>query len=152
MAYADFDNLTNRYDVNLVKELIQDVGDPTLFVQAIADAALADASGWIDSACSQASRYTDLTSLSDNSQSLLVRITCDLAFSLLRQRRGRDVSQMKTVENSYEMLNLLRRGERIFDDGSVPDAGLPDTDKITAAEAAVENGILYRSRRYYAQC
>ena len=148
-SYASYADLTKRYDINLIKELIQDVGDPSLYDETIATAALSDASGWVDSACRQADRYTDLTDLSDNSTALLKRIVCDLAFSFLRQRRGRDVNQFETVKISLEMVDLLRRGERIFDDDVSPDAGNPTTDKITSSDASNANGIVYQCSRFY---
>ena len=70
----------------------------------------------VNSAAFVGGRYSaaDLTSLINEDEAFLVRLTCDLAFILLVQRRGLDVAPYSQWATSQQTLQQLRMGERIF--------------------------------------
>lgn len=132
MAYATPQDLLNRYDARRIADLVSDSGQRTLAPQSspVVAACLDDASGAVDAACRVAQRYTsaDLAGLTGNANALLVRLVCDLAFGMLVARRGytaNDAAVMAPREKSaLEMLEALRRGERIFSGEEQADAGV----------------------------
>jgi len=154
MAYADGNDLIARYDSRTLGDLVSDTGTRVvagLATNAVLLQALDDASGLVESACFVGNRYlsTDLTGLPTNSNALLERITCDLAFALLRQRRGYDIEQYLGVKESYELLNRLRLGERVFDVAEVKDKGNP-TDDAIRKQTLIQQNLLRDNTRYFA--
>lgn len=124
MAYASAADLLLRYDSRRVADLVSDAGERSSNPASspVLAAVLDDASGAIDAACRAAQRYltSDLAGLSGNSLALLKRLTCDLAFSYLVARRGYSANDQRVMapqaQSASDMLEMLRRGERIFDD------------------------------------
>jgi len=155
MAYADGNDLLARYDARILGDLIQDTGTRTTNTVTIAAdanvaASLADASGLIESACFVGNRYSaaDLSGLAGNGLALIKRITCDLAFALLRQRRGYDLEQFPLVEKTYALLDRLRLGERVFDVDEVEDKGNPTTDAIRI-DTILQLNLIRDNIRYF---
>lgn len=113
--------------------------------------ALADASGSIDAALFVGNRYTptDLAGLSANSNSLLIRITCDIAMMHLIDRRpGWNPEKAKVIRELAEgHLERLRNGENTFSivgTNEAESAAEPVTDGPTTATF---NGLnLWRDR------
>lgn len=132
MAYATAQNLLDRYDARRIADLVSDSGTRTLAPQSspVLLACLDDASGEVDAACRVAQRYTsaDLSGLTGNANALLVRLVCDLAYGMLVARRGyaaNDNAVMAPREKiAFDMLEALRRGERIFSGEDQAEAGV----------------------------
>jgi len=124
MAYATAADLILRKDSRTLGDLVSDAGTRVSEAGLASDtklaAALDDASGQVDAALLRGGMYqpADLTSLTGNSLAYLKRITCDIAFWLLWERRPayddnprRDAAQ----ERAEEHLDNLRTGKAIFD-------------------------------------
>lgn len=132
MAYATPQDLLNRYDARRVADLVSDAGSRTLAPQSspVVAACLDDASGQVDAACRVAQRYTaaELSGLTGNAQAMLVRLVCDLAYGMLVARRGytaNDAAVMAPREKfALDMLEALRRGERLFSGEDQAEAGV----------------------------
>lgn len=136
--YANGDDLLKRYDARVIGDLVSDNGtrvSVNLNINSVLLGALDDASGMIESAVYVGKRYTaeHLSGLTNNSLSLLKRLTCDLAFEYLRTRRANDVKQSQHVDDTFEYLNRLRLGERVFDVAEVEAAGNMTSDAISIA-------------------
>lgn len=120
MAYCSSSDIMARYSVTILGDLVTDSGiranTTSLATDTNLQAALDDASGIIDSAVLVAGRYSpaDLTALTGVDLAMLKRLTSDLAFILLTQRKGMDVKQLPQWQGTQDMLQLLRTGERIF--------------------------------------
>ena len=140
-AYATPADLLKRFDARVIGDLVSDNGlkvdRQSLQDHPVLLAVLLDASGEIDASVLQANRYTtaNLAALTGNSLSHLIRITCTIAFGLLWERRpwsddddsGRDEAQKR----ARQQLDMLRKGQTIFDVDEVQDAGLPAVEATT---------------------
>lgn len=132
MAYATAQDLLLRYDARRVSDLVSDTGSRSVYPDQspVVAAVLDDASGMVESACRASQRYTanDLQALTGNTSALLKRLVCDLAFGLLVARRGYSSQDQRVMAPQTEaangMLEMLRRGERIFSDQDNADAGV----------------------------
>lgn len=137
MAYATPAQMGTRYDIRRIGDLVSDTGDrdPAPLTSPVLAACLDDASGHIDSACRVGGRYatSELTAMTGYGASLLVRLTCDIAYGLLVARRGYSATDQQAMAPNYkpalDMLELVRKGERVFDvfNGGDPDEGSPTT-------------------------
>jgi phage gp36-like protein len=133
-TYATTDDIQFRYDTRQIGELLSDNDNPVLpdlfASNGILLSALQDASGLINSAVMVSNRYTldDLQKLTDVDQQFLIRLTCDLAYGLLMQRRNYDVNQLPQYQLAMENLEQLREGERVFNIDTAKDAGLVQTE------------------------
>jgi phage gp36-like protein len=155
MAYATGSNLASRYDARLLGDLCQDAGDrisdlATLVANPNVLQALEDASGMINSAALVGHRYAvgDLAGMTGEGAAFLQRITCDLAFAFLRQRRGYDVDQYPTVKESFRFLDRLRLGERVFDIEANEAAGNPTTYQIPSY-VILQQPLVTNNNRYW---
>lgn len=137
--YATVTDLMSRKDPVLLGQLASD--DPDTIVsaddlpttQCVLDV-LADASGEVDAACLIAQRYTpyQLANLDGNSLNMLKRLVCTLAFTFLRRRRGFEGEDLEEFKQALEMLEQLRKGERIFGDvPGVAEAGNPEVAPLS---------------------
>jgi len=139
MSYATPNDMKLRYDVGILGQYCSDDGtalsSSALTTSEILLALLADASGLIESSALAGGRYSadDLNNLTGNSEGLLVRLTCDIAFYWLAQRRptGTEQRELPMLEKAMDMLDRLRRGENIFNVAAAIDAGLPHTEPIS---------------------
>lgn len=131
MVYATVADLLLRYDSRRIGDLVSDNDTrvTNLADNVVVLEALKDASSMIDSACRVANRYSqlDLSSLTAEAANLRKRLTCDLAFGYLIQRRGYGAAELETMAPGYikglEYLEQLRQGERVFDTTTHPSAG-----------------------------
>ncbi len=158
MSYATPAQFLQRYDARVVGDIVSDnadqVGAAELLDNANLQAALDDASGDIESALLFGERYTpdDLAALTGNSQSLLVRMTCDIAMAFLLRRRPTknaeaDAAQLELAEKHLER---LRKGDRVFYRGDdVDPAGVVDTTGPTTVQLTSLNLIRDRTQNYY---
>lgn len=134
MAFATAENLLERYDARTLGDMVADndnrTSPPDLLSDAKITAALNDATGRIVAALRQGQHYevSDLSSLSGESSYHLIRLTCDLAFVCLWQRRPYHDSELgeKIQDRAEKDLDRLRKGEYVFDVDAVTEAGLPE--------------------------
>jgi phage gp36-like protein len=157
MAYATPADLISRKDRNDVGQLCGDdkrvVSPVDLTTNQPCLDALADASGDIEAALLVGNRYTvaDLTTLTGNSLALLKRICCDIAMSLLLDRRpGWNPAKSKEIRDlANDRLERLRKGENTFNIQASLDAGEPVVDGPTMMEYDRLNLIRDRVKNFY---
>jgi phage gp36-like protein len=158
-AYATSADFVARFDIRDVAQWVSDTGSPvsqasitTTPFNANLLAALADASGMVESACFVSDRYTpnDLTILNGNSLALLKRIVCGLAVGMLIERRPfLDREPPKVYEQALEWLDRLRKGERIFALQEAGDAGNPLVTFTSQADLALRNPVSVQMYRFF---
>lgn len=155
MAYATPDDLKKRYDARTLGDLSSDAGvrmQPSDFSSSpILLAALEDASGEIDASLLQGKRYTaaQLAALTGNSLAHLKRLTCEIAYGLLWERRSYvdDDRRYAAMDRAKQTLNRLRRGEIVFDVEEVKDAGLPSITGPTRVSVEHQRLAVDEARR-----
>ena len=170
IPYATGDELTKRYDIDLIGDLCQDTreeldwsGDLTLLTEhPNVVSALEDASGEIDVALQAGGRYTADQLLvlfappdvhdRNNSRKHLIRITCAIAMSILAERRLDGVS-METADwlrkTAKGFLDQLRRGENVFGIPEIVDSGSIDITTVEAVHIENLNLLPGRMPRYF---
>lgn len=161
MPYAAPSDLMLRYDRTSIGQLCGDdkraVSPVDLPTDPVCLGMLNDASGMVDAALLVGNRYSpsDLTSLTANSNFLLIRVTCDIAMALLCDRRpGWNPERSKAIhELADSHLEKLRTGENTFNIQASMDAGEPvDSGPLTMNYQANQlNNIVDRSRAYYGE-
>lgn len=161
MAYATPAQMIQRYDVRTLGDLVGDNGirvdRAALATDANLQAALDDASGEIEAALLQGKRYTtaQLTALTGNSAKYLVRLTCTIAFGLLFGRRpwsddDEEGSGRRGAEKQARAaLEMLRKGQTIFDVEEVKEAGLPAIETPTIQTILQSNLAVDQSRGHF---
>lgn len=158
MAYATSEDMLARYDANTLGDLCSaaDDGTPELDLASSPrmTAALEEAAGRIQAACFVSRLYSaeDLAALTGSSLALLVGLNCQLAMAQLMLARpekfaSEGVRDFRKDAETY--LEMLRKGERLFDLAAPQDAGLPTIDGPTALEVQNQNLITTRTRNYY---
>ena len=155
MSYASPNDLIERYDARILGDLCQDEGEritdvPMLLLSTKLLTALSDASGMVNSAALVGKRYTStqLTNMIGDAGGFIKRLTCDLAFAFLRQRRGYDVEQFPTIQESFNYLDRLRLGERVFDIEEVESKGNPTSFAIPVYTVVSQN-LMEDNNRYF---
>jgi len=155
MAYATEAQLKERFDNRLLGQLGSDSGQAwDANCSTNIAAALDDASGMIEAALLMGGRYTtaDLSGLTGNSAKYLVRITCDIAISMLMERRkySDDDARVHALEKTEEHLEMLRKGSHIFNIPAVVAAGsIHGEVGPTMVELENSSLIRYRTKHYY---
>ncbi len=157
MLLAQPTDMIARFDVRLLSQLCNDTNSPVSSTGLLTDpnlnAALEDASGVVLSALYTSYKYqdTDIENLDTQSSALLTRITCDIAFIYLAQRRGYEYEdKMPMIQDSYMLLQKLRNGERVLNVAGNEEAGLTATDYIGVVEQA-QVGLVTAAYRYFPQ-
>lgn len=155
-AYAAYSDMIAFADERTVKDLLSDdgnyAGDPTTDTKLLA--LLQAASGAVEAAAGYSNLYDPdaLAALVGNSQQLLKSLVCQLTMVLLVRRRpekyGSEYWQAIRKE-AEEYLDRLRKGERLFDDSTKREAGLPSVDGPTAVDYRNLNLIQSRTRNYF---
>lgn len=156
-SYATPADLLKRYDARDIGDLASDTGTQvstgSIPTDANVLAALADASGDIESALLAGNRYTtaDLAAVTGNTASKLIRLTCDIAMGYLLSRRpGYDPERLKAFrEQNHFMLERLRKGENVFDLTAQKDAGVIERATPTAVDVSKLNLMRDRTQNYY---
>ena len=160
MAYATAQDLLTRYDSRRVSDLVSDTGTRSVYPDSspVVAAVLEDASGMVDAACRVAKRYTvtELANLTGSTRSLLVRLVCDLAFGLLVARRGYSAQDQTAMapqtKAANEMLEMERRGERLFDSADVAEAGVNVLSLYTRTDGfSSQTDLVGRSQRLWGE-
>lgn len=159
MAYAAASDLINYKDARHLGDLCSDdgtrVASGSLSGDAKITAALDAASGEIEAALLQGKRYTaaDLAALTGNSLAYLKKLTCDIAFWILWDRkpayRPDEHSRQQAMETCAESLKKLRTGEHIFNVTTVKDAGVPDLQAPSLVELERNNFLVDACRPRY---
>jgi phage gp36-like protein len=158
MSYATIANLIDRYDAREIGDLIADDNNRKEAIDLADDpiltAFLQDASGQVEAALVVAERYSaaELSGLTGNSAAHLVRITCDIAMSLLATRRpGRLKTEARKaiVETAEAHLERLRKGENIFNLADQREAGAPSIGGPSTLDLQNLNLVRDRTRNYY---
>ena len=159
MAYALASDLINYKDARHLGDLCSDndtrVTSGSLSTDAKISAALDAASGEVEAAVLQGKRYTaaDLTGLTGNSAAYLKKLTCDIAFWILWDRkpayRPDEHSRQQAIEQAANALKMLRTGEHIFNVTAVKEAGVPDMDFPSAVELEQNNFLVDACRPRY---
>lgn len=157
-ALATVDDLLDRFDVRNIGQLASDTNTQLSSAQLQTSdpvlAALNDATGLVISALYTAYKYdaSGLDGLSTYSAALLKRITCDLAFVYLAQRRGYTYKdKFPLIEDSYEILQKLRNGERVLDIEDNKDAGNTATAVVSITDN-ISAGLVTSQLRYFPGC
>ena len=139
-AFASASDLVARYDERIVADLASDSGTPVSDVTSDIriDAALEDGAGRILAACLNGQIYSeeDLNGLTGVSLSLLKRINCELAMVFLMGRRPEKFASdeyREAMKSAEEYLELLRKGERLFNVAATLDATVPEIDGPTTS-------------------
>lgn len=164
-SFASSSDMVLRYDVRTLGDLCSDDGTPVAEAALASNTkmttALADATGQILAACLRGGRYSqaDLAALTGESASYLKRLCCVVAFWNLWDRKpySSDETRKAAREEAMEMLEMLRKGEHVFDVSAVIAAGVPDVDTVTRVEAQTwqmvvdqcRGGRFYPRRRTY---
>jgi phage gp36-like protein len=152
-SYAAASDLLARFDNTVVAELCaddhQEVPSEDLATNTNLLAALADASGDVESAMLIGERYTtaQLEALTGNSLGKLKRITCTIAMAYLMERRPLvHVSNAeRLLKRAEEYLEQLRTGQRIFNvTDNVVDYQLPTINGPTSVKYEEMNLVTER--------
>lgn len=152
MAYATPEQLIMRYDARVIGQLLDDSGVQidNISANTVALEAMDDASGQIRSAALVANKYTedDLNTLAANHDAFLVKLTCDLAYGFLKNRRAIDGEIPPQVKEANQWLAMLRFGERILNVQANADAGNVSHSTISLVERQQTN-LLADSYRFF---
>ena len=153
-AYATPDDFLAAYDSRLIGQLVLDnnatASPADLLTNTVVAAALAQASGLVESACLAAGRYAaaDLAALAGNGDAMLVRLVCDVAMWLLQTRRDPRTEETTAYRSAKELLERLRQGEHIFPLSAQADAGVAVTARVTVVQLAERNGAVWQAQRW----
>lgn len=157
--FADSDDMAARYDYRSYADLVSDTDAPvteaSLATDAKLAAALQDASGVIELACTVGNRYTpavltQIATTANNSQGVLKRLTCDLAMGYLFLRRpDRKGEPPAAFRAALETLKSLRTGEYVFGILENQNAGNLGIETETAQVVEDRDGIVVEASRYF---
>lgn len=159
MAYAESSDLFARHDIRTIGDLANDSGvresRDDLVSNVNVTTTLDDASGEVDVALLKGGRYStsDLSGLTGNALAHLKRITCDIAMSLLYDRRPGLYPELaeKSAEKAEKHLRRLAKGEDLFDLSANQADTHPQVDGPSLARQSQLNKMLPdRTPHYYA--
>lgn len=151
--YATIAQFSARYDIRRLGDLVNDDGTRTenLTDNAILNAILQDATAIIKAAAQAKGAYSDaqMAELFAAADSLLIRLTCDVAIALVYRRRAKTMPD--AVEGAYaeatEMLDALRNGSAVFGLAGAKAAGVQSpyrpTDTQSKANWPLANSPLF---------
>lgn len=155
MAYITGEEFLSRYDSRTIAELISDTGTPAESVasSSVLLNALEDAAATIRMAARVSDRYEslDLDNIAADATNRyqLQRLNADLAVGYLCRRRMMPPDKVAAMAPGYdeaqEILELLRRGERIFDIEEVAAAGVKVENIVPESPVA----LLSDFRRFF---
>jgi phage gp36-like protein len=141
--YASVSDFLARYDRRTIGDLVSDTDDreTNLDNHPVLLSALSDASGIVEAYCLAGGRYhsEDLASMTGNAASLLKRLVCDIAYLLLKDRRGYilDDYHREIYGRVSSTLEKLRNGEMIF--------GFTKTQKAGVARVSEKSPMTIRT-------
>jgi len=168
MPFATATDMVDRYDSETLGDLVTDnedsLSESELLSSSKMTTALAGATGDVIAACLRGERYTraDLDGLTGDSLAYLKDITCAFAFWRLWKRKpylgSMDDRRQSAQEDYREALDMLNRGDRVFDIDTAQQAGRPRIETVTHAEIndrwslitdIARHGRFYPRRRTY---
>ncbi len=146
MAYATADDFVKRYDSTVLGDIASDgcetVSEADFSDNPVLAAMLDDASGAIDAALSYGNKYipANLAGLPQNAIDHLKRITCEIAYAYLLQRKG--ATNVETLKGYRELadqhLERLRKGTHIF---AVPNGTEPSEMHVVGGAYQLVNPL-----------
>jgi len=138
MSFASISDFNNRYDSRVIAQLSNDTNS-TAINNTVVQACLDDGNATILTAALQGSQYTvsDLASLLASGDTTLIRMNCDIALKYLSQRRGMGLSPglREQVKDSFDLLDALRKGTKVFNVASNRNADTPAMVNITSTQS-----------------
>jgi hypothetical protein len=150
----------DRYDANLVGELVRDDGSRATVAEMVGDppttdpdsklvAALADASGLVEAALLTGGKYTreDLATLDGNGVGFLRRLVADLAIGHLLDRRGPNAQNWPNYERATQVLERIRTGSAVLPLSEAVEAGQVLSEFMTESELDTLGLLSRRCRR-----
>lgn len=158
MAYADGNDLVERYDIDLIGDLATDdrqtLDRANVPTHPHVLTALEDASGEVDVALLAGGRYTvaQLQSLADTSLSYLKSIVCGLAIAALHERRPEayeDGVIERLTKRARDAIQAIRRGENVFGLDEHVNASRVDTGGPSAIDLRNRNALPERMGRFF---
>lgn len=139
MAYATIDEIIERYDERILKDLVQDddTRNADLTANVILTAILDDGTAMIDAAIRITYSNDQLAALAIANSALLRRLNCDLAMGLMYQRRARGLpDQVQDVfDEAKDTLKDIRDGKSILDDAEARIAARPAVHRVTEQQS-----------------
>jgi len=149
-----------RVDVSAVGKLASDMATPiapaALATNANVLAALQDAGGLFESACSVGGRYSQqdiaviLAAPTTAACGMMWRIITDIAWAGLFERRpNKDVPTPPSLERSLQWLDMLADGRRIFPFLQSEHAGVMQVVESSVDDVETRNGAVYQARAFY---
>ena len=156
-AYATSDDMQAYHKVPVLCELCSD-GSAPLAAAALANSprllkALKAASGEVEAACFVAGAYSpqDLQAMAGTvSGEMLVETVCDLAMGKLYRSYGdRGGESPKYVEEAKELLELLRKGQRVFGLAEQQKAGQLSVTTDSPDDPWHRRGLVRTARRFF---
>lgn len=157
--YATGQQLTDRYDIDWIGEMASD--ERTTLATADVPthnavlAALQGASGQVNSALIVGQKYTpeQLEGLTGIDAEYLADLVCNLAIIRLTRRRPEATPDNSLIsdlrEETAAQLDMLRKGQNVFNLEDNVEATLLDIDGPTAVDLIQRNGLGVRMRRYF---
>jgi hypothetical protein len=139
MAYITASQFLDRYDPRRVGAMAGDAGaivsqsDIEAGSNDVVNAALADATGMINSAILRGQRYkvSDLTGLTGDDAAFLYRLTANLAYGLMKLRRDIPLQEGDPYYMALTDLERLSNGDRVFNvDGAIA-SGVTTTIRLS---------------------
>ena len=149
-AYATNADFLERYDARTVGDLLSDQGKrlqpSSISGSTRLTALLQQVSGEIEVAAVAGKRYQpeDLTALTGNAQQFLVGMVCDLALWRLLNRRPMIQQMPLQCQQAFQLLELLRGGERIFPTDEAADAGV-NIERVSETDCLLTE----KAKRYF---
>lgn len=155
-AYASSSDMTARYDVRTLCQLVSDTetaaSPASLGANTRLSTCLLDASGMVEAAALAARTYTpdDLAALDGAGLAYLKRLVCDLAMGLLYLARpDPELEPPKTYELAMEALDKIRKGELVFGLLEQQQAGVLQHTVETSRNVDDRNGLIVEADRYF---
>jgi hypothetical protein len=154
-SYLSAAELVKRCDARTLGDLVSDAGQrvdaAALLTHPNLLAALDDASGEVEAACTMGQRYDplDLAALTGVSRARLYRLLARLTVCLLWERRPDKGPLPDAYKQALDDLRLLAEGERVFGLVEHQAAGRAGHHVEDARDVADRNGVAFVARGYF---
>ncbi len=158
-SYAQPSDMLNCFDANILGDVVSDTGVQVDIGSLSEDqkllSALARASGEVEAAVLAGGMYqiSDLTSLTDNGQALLIDMVCCVAMcKLLRRRPTKSTQELLegVCKDARDQIQALRKGESVFGGTTNANQGqLAETTGISTYDVETLHMIRDRTQNYF---
>jgi hypothetical protein len=151
------------YDVRTIADLLSDDGQrltpANVASSPILAVLLAEASGWFESVCFTADRYSEadiygVINQAGNGASMIAGLVAGITMWMCFDRRPDKASKYELpakAQLAMEMLDRLRKGERILPIAENGAAGLPASFVLSPSMVFQQNLSTTQARRYFGQ-